>query len=183
LDARAEAHRTSAYKFDKIQSSTVFSSGRVLFGALDKSKVVELIDKVEKEVSEIKESNQFVLPELIRTSFPELYGTNVFAEVKLLMTYETVQLNILREILNDRDVARVDYLKAKEATGAIETKKTEMKLKYEEINQKYRDHVKYCIEMRERYKLLDSRLEEELHQLILKRRRWWNLNLCSCLKN
>ena len=31
LDARAEAHRTSAYKFDKLQSFLEFNSGKVLF--------------------------------------------------------------------------------------------------------------------------------------------------------
>jgi len=177
LDARAEAHRTSAYKFDKIQSSTVFSSGRVLFGALDRSKVVELIDKVEKEVSEIKESNQFVLPEFIRTSFPTLYGTNVFAEVKVIMNGETVEMNKLRDILNDREIARVDYLKS------TNENRRELKLLYDGLMQKYRNHLEYCIAMREKYKALDGKLEDELHHIISKRRRWYRFNLCNCLKN
>lgn len=176
LDARAESHRTSAYKFDKIQAATVFSSGRVLFAALTKTEVIEIIDKVEKDVAEIKESNQFVLPELIRVSFPHIYGTNVFAEVKSIMNYETMNIDQLRNILNDRDAARVTLL------SAAPDDKAAAKLAYDEINQTYRDHIRTCIAMRERYKLLDSVLETELSDRFRAQRRW-SLDLCGCLKN
>ena len=176
LDARAESHRTSAYKFDKIQAATVFSSGRVLFAALSKTEVIEIIDKVEKDVAEIKESNQFVLPELIRVSFPHIYGTNVFAEVKSIMNYETMNIDRLRNILNDRDAARVTLL------TAAQDDKASAKLAYDEINQTYREHLRHCIEMRERYKNLDAELELELSDRFRAQRRC-SLDLCGCLKN
>ena len=176
LDARAESHRTSAYKFDKIQAATVFSSGRVLFAALSKTEVIDIIDKVEKDVAEIKESNQFVLPELIRFSFPHIYGTNVFAEVKSIMNYETVNIDRLRNILNDRDAARVALL------AATPNDKVTAKLAYDEINQTYRSHLRTCIEMRERYKRLDAELELELSERFRAQRRR-SLDLCGCLKN
>lgn len=176
LDARAESHRTSAYKFDKIQASTVFSSGRVLFAALSKQQVIDIIDKVEREVTEIKESNQFVLPELIRVSFPHIYGTNVFAEVKSIMNYETVNIDRLRSILNDRDAARVALL------AATPEDKAAAKLAYNEINQTYRDHLRTCIEMRKEYKKLDAELELELSDRFRSHRRC-PLDLCGCLKN
>lgn len=176
LDARAESHRTSAYKFDKLQSSTVFNSGRVLFGALDETKIIEIIDKVEKDVSEIKESNQFVLPELIRVSFPHLYGTNVFAEVKSIMNEETVNMDHLRNILNDREIARVALLNASPDT------KDAANIAYDKITETYRRHVKRCIQIREKYKNLDTELEKELRDRIDARRRW-SCELCSCLKN
>lgn len=179
LDARAESHRTSAYKFDKIQAATIFSSGRVLFAALSKTEVIEIIDKVEKDVAEIKESNQFVLPELIRVSFPHIYGTNVFAEVKSIMNYETMNIDRLRNILNDRDAARVTLLTATEA----DKDKAAAKLAYDEINQTYRDHLRTCIEMRKEYKNLDSELELELSDRFRAQRRWYSINFCGCLKN
>ena len=176
LDARAESHRTSASKFDKIQAATVFSSGRVLFVDISKQQVIDIIDKVEREVAEIKESNQFVLPELIRVSFPHIYGTNVFAEVKSFMNYETVNIDRLRNILNDRDAARVALL------TAAQEDKVAAQLVYDEINQTYREQLRVCIEMRERYKLLDSKLETELSDRFRAQRRW-SLDLCGCLKN
>jgi len=176
LDARAESHRSSAYKFDKIQSSTVFSSGRALFGTLSKENVIALIEKVEKEVTEIKESNQFVLPELIRISFPHLYGTNVFAEVKSIMNESTVNMERLRNILNDREIARVGFLTATPDT------KDAAKIAFDDITDVYRQHVRLCIQIRERYKNLDKELEVELSDRIKAQRRW-SCNICACLKN
>lgn len=82
LDARAEAHRTSAYKFDKLISFVEFNSGKVFFIANEYKKIGEIISFVENNVKEIKETNQFVLPEKIRFLFPNLTSINVFAEVK-----------------------------------------------------------------------------------------------------
>jgi hypothetical protein len=82
LDARAEAHRTSAYKFDKLISYVEFNSGKVFFIANEYRKIGEIISYIENNVREIKETNQFVLPEKIRFQFPKLTSINIFAEVK-----------------------------------------------------------------------------------------------------
>jgi len=177
LDARAEAHRTSAYKFDKIQSGLVFSSGRVLFGSLDRSKVVDLIDKTEKEVQEIKESNQFVLPEQIRFSLPTLYNTNIFAEVKTIMNECTMKLNELKDLSNDRARAFEEY-QALKKTGTKEEVATAKAL-HDSLTLQFRNKIKECIHMRKLYRDLDDQMDAEINN-ISKRRR---IDLCSCLKN
>jgi predicted ribosome quality control (RQC) complex YloA/Tae2 family protein len=53
-------------------------------------------------VREIKETNQFVLPESIRRTYPILYGTNLFAEVKLLIVEEMKYMNQLKDTLNKK---------------------------------------------------------------------------------
>jgi len=40
--------------------------------------VSDLVDKIETKVNEIKEINQFILPEYIRYHFSKLYSTNIF---------------------------------------------------------------------------------------------------------
>jgi len=174
LDARSESHRSSAYKFDKIQSSIVFSSGRALFGTLKKKEVISLIERVEKDVTEIKESNQFVLPELIRISFPHVYGTNVFAEAKSIMNEATVNIEQLRNVANDRELARVAFL------TAPPEKKDAAKLAFDTVTEEYRQQVQTCIQQREKYKNLDTELEMELRERVDAQRRW---SFCSCLKN
>jgi hypothetical protein len=174
LDARSESHRSSAYKFDKIQSSIVFSSGRALFGTLKKKEVISLIERVEKDVSEIKESNQFVLPELIRISFPHVYGTNVFAEAKTIMNEATVNIERLRNLANDRELARVAFLTAEPE------QKEAAKLAFDTVTDEYRRQVRICIQQREKYKNLDDDLERELRERVDIQRRW---SFCSCLKN
>jgi len=178
LDARAEAHRTSAYKFDKIQSGLVFTSGRVLFGSLDKSKIIELIDKTEKEVQEIKESNQFVLPEKIRFTLPTLYNTNIFAEVKTIMNCCTMEINALKDLSNDRSNA-LSELNMLKSSGASKDDIAAAKVYYDELTTQFRQKIKDCIDMRKKYQDLDDQMDDEINN-ISKRRR---IDLCSFLKN
>lgn len=105
LDARAEAHRTTAYRLDKLESYLTFNSGKALFiekEVLDKDNftLYEILKIVEKEVRDIKDTNQFVLPEYIRFHFPELYGKNVFEDVKKIINEELIQFNLLKDIIN-----------------------------------------------------------------------------------
>lgn len=178
LDARAEAHRTSAYKFDKIQSGLVFSSGRVLFGSMDKSKIIELIDKTEKEVQEIKESNQFVLPEKIRFTLPTLYNTNIFAEVKTIMNRNTMELNLLKDLSNDRQIA-LDELNFLKKTGAAKQDIAEARSRYDVLTNEFRVKIKECINMRKSYKDLDDQMDKEINSLSTRRK----FDICGCLKN
>jgi hypothetical protein len=101
LDAKAEAHRVSAYKFDKLQSKMEFSSGKILFVAAEARSLPTIITDIEKDVREIKETNQFILPESIRFTYPRLYNVNVFAEVKKIQTEETGLINSLKDVLNE----------------------------------------------------------------------------------
>jgi hypothetical protein len=107
LDARAEAHRTSAYKFDKLISYVEFNSGKVFFIANEYKKIGEIISYVESNVREIKETNQFVLPERIRFQFPNLTSINVFAEVKRRQNKEAKIIiditHLANKILNVED--------------------------------------------------------------------------------
>jgi hypothetical protein len=100
LDARAEAHKTSAYKFDKLQSNLEFNSAKMLFIISESRNLGRVILDTETNVSEIKETNQFILPEKIRYNFPKLYSINVFAEVKKTMHKEKEILNDITRIMN-----------------------------------------------------------------------------------
>ena len=101
LDARSEAHRTAAYKFDKLQSYMEFNSGRMLFDKEVNNQLVEILKKVENDVREIKETNQFILPEKIRYEYPKLYSTNVFAEVKKIMNREALAVESMKTAMNN----------------------------------------------------------------------------------
>uniref|UniRef100_A0A6C0F5W0 Uncharacterized protein n=1 Tax=viral metagenome TaxID=1070528 RepID=A0A6C0F5W0_9ZZZZ len=101
LDARAEAHRTSAYKFDKLQSYVEFNSGKQLFIVCSSTVLAAVIEKVEKDVTEIKETNKFIIPERVRYNYPLLSNMNIFAEVKKITTKEIRLTNILKDIMNE----------------------------------------------------------------------------------
>jgi hypothetical protein len=57
LDAKAEAHKISAYKYQKLESLCEFKSGRVLIFK-DIDDIANILTEIETKVMEIKESNQ-----------------------------------------------------------------------------------------------------------------------------
>lgn len=170
LDARAEAHRVSAYKFDKILSYVEFNSGKILFETKASEELGEIIKKVQNDVSEVKETNQFILPEAIRYDYPNLHHTNVFVEVKRIQNKEIRATNELKDIWNeelaikrlrkacpaDTDRAQRDVLEARLADTVTRKRK-----KLEEI-----------IMIQDEYLDIDKAFEKEMatHRQSLSRR-------------
>ena len=75
LDAASEAHKISSHQYDKLQTSVEFSSGALLLftNVNSQKKLVELENEmrekllnVDKKITEIKETNQFIIPRRIR---------------------------------------------------------------------------------------------------------------------
>lgn len=100
LDAKAEAHKTSAYNYEKLESMCEFNSGKVLFFNYDKKYVLGILEEVEKKVNEIKELNKFILPEYIRHKYPYTYSTNIFTMVKKIHLQEIILINRLKININ-----------------------------------------------------------------------------------
>jgi len=100
LDAKAEAHRVAAYKFDKLQSKIEFNSGKMLFLRSSSENIPRLINETENDVRDIRETNQFILPEEIRYNYVELNNTNVFAEVKKIQSLEMEYTNDMKDVMN-----------------------------------------------------------------------------------
>lgn len=170
LDARAEAHRTSAYKFDKLQSRIEFSSGKVLFLDGEENNLPEIINSVEKEVRDIKETNQFILPEKIRYRYPQLYSINVFAEVKKIANREMLRVNELKDFMNERQ-------KLSEQTELS----TQEKLRLEDLQTLIKEKISSIIRLKDDYLSIDRGFEEELNKA--RKQRKWHSRIFDCLKN
>jgi len=103
LDAKAEAHKTSAYQFDKLQTMCEFYSGKtLLLTDPDISESVNgFIDTIEKKVSEIKDANQFIIPQPIRYRYNDIYSYNVFVVMKEYKTSRILNVQKLLDVTNE----------------------------------------------------------------------------------
>jgi hypothetical protein len=159
LDAKAEAHRTSAYKFDKLQSTMEFNSGRILFDEKASKDLIQMIQNVETNVKEIKETNQFILPEKIRYTYPNLYNMNVFAEVKKVGIREMLAMSKLTNIMNESLHIQNKY---------IDTPEQAMKLydvkRLDELDKIQKDCIETIIKLKNDYLKIDEAFELEMRK-------------------
>ena len=151
LDAKAQAHKTTAYQFDKLQTMCEFFSGKVLLikdKDVDK-KVQDFVTHIEKKVEEIKDVNQFIIPEIIRHRYPKIYSINVFSEIKRYKNREKILRSELHNLCKKIDDMR---LEGRDIPEEIIYEK-EMKLKQ-------------VLEHQNEYFKVDDQFEEEVNAYV-----------------
>lgn len=176
LDAKAEAHRTSAYKFDKLQSTMEFNSGRILFDEKASKELIQMIQNIETNVKEIKETNQFILPERIRYTYPNLYNMNVFAEVKKIGIKEMIFTNKLLNAMNESLEIQRKYEDVAESAMKLSDIK-----KLDELDKLQKLCIEETIKLKNEYLKIDEAFELEMkkHRESISRR----IDCCSWLKS
>jgi hypothetical protein len=176
LDAKSEAHKMSAYKFDKLQSQCEFSSGKVLFSDnINNDKygenITKIIEDIEIQVKEIKETNHFILPETIRFTYPKLYSANIFAVVKKIQNKEITLINNLKNIINKT----IDYVNMEPSP--------EIRQRIRGLEQEQNNIIDDIIKFRNNYLNIDQDFEDEINKNIKEQMGCCNCNFCALLKS
>ena len=177
LDAKAEAHKTSAYSYDKLQTMCEFSSGRILLNTIAKDdhnyrSMGNLLDDIEKQVMEIKEKNQFIIPAYIRNNYPKLYYTNIFSVVKQIQNEEVIYMNQLKVIMNKGADITNEINRTSATRELLERKNKQYIEKNEAINN--------LVHFRDKYYELDREFKKEIEQNILRKNKKWYTSGCCC---
>ena len=177
LDARAEAHKMTAYSFDQLISECEFTSGKILLSNTDlenvnhvnnkNAKTYDLvyvqnfINEMEKKVKEIKEKNQFIIPDVIRNRYPSIYNTNIFSLVKNTQIDELIEINKLKVVYNECSEAENKIIKGLRTPEAYNDYR-EKYIKKNEYIEKILNHRKTIINF-------NGKLMEEIENKNVKR--------------
>lgn len=188
LDAKSQAHKISAYKYEKLESLCQFNSGKNLFFE-DVTKILELISQIEKEVNEIKEINQFILPEYIRYKYAILYSTNIFSIVKKIQLNENKRKTELQNNINKMYYKTQLYdqlLYSENNMENIENSKSQKEIiklqkEIETLEFKKNEIISDLISSRGEYFELDTSLRNEIDKNIRQKIKKWSL--CNWLKS
>ena len=138
----------------------------------------EKIAQVENQIKEIKETNQFIIPHVVRHRYPIIYGTNIFSLIKKIEDYRLKVLTDLKTAKNDiryhkHHAEHIGHGHADHDAAA----KRAIEAEIEELYRRKRRCVETILYLKTAFLMIDRMFAQEIINAQLRQTQAWRFRL------